>query len=167
MNKLHVVFGSQGAGKSTYAAKLAEKVNGVYFSIDEWMSELYGADLPKPMDIKWIMERVARAEKRIWTTAKQIAACGGNVILDLGFMKVSNRDTFLNLAKEAGILTQLHYVDAPYPVRFKRVQERNSQKGDTFSFEVTPAMFEFMEKEFETPTEKEFHDAIRIDTTEN
>ena len=61
----------------------------------------------------------------------------------------------------------MHYVDAPYPVRFKRVQERNSQKGDTFSFEVTPAMFEFMEKEFETPTEKEFHDAIRIDTTEN
>ena len=167
MSTVHVVFGSQGSGKSTYAKKLAEKVNGVHMSIDEWMSELYGADLPKPMDLKWIMERVERCEKRIWTTAKQVSVCGGNVILDLGFMKIKNRDTFLKLAKEAGVITQLHYVDAPYSIRFKRVMDRNIQKGQTFSFEVTPGMFEFMEKEFENPTEKELQDAVIIDSSEN
>ena len=104
MSKVHLVFGSQGAGKSTYAKKLAENINGVHLSIDEWMSELYGADLPKPMDLKWIMERVERCEKRIWTTAKQVSVCGGNVILDLGLMKVKNRDAFLNLAKEASVI---------------------------------------------------------------
>jgi len=52
MSKIHLVFGSQGAGKSTYAKKLAEKVKGVYLSIDEWMQELYGADAPKPMNCK-------------------------------------------------------------------------------------------------------------------
>ena len=76
-------------------------------SIDEWMWELYGADMSKPMDIKWIMERVERCEKRIWTTAKQISACDGNVILDLGFIKVKKRDPFLNLAKEVSVSTQL------------------------------------------------------------
>lgn len=45
--------------------------------------------------------------------------------------------------------------------------ERNMLKGQTFSMEVTPIMFEFMEKEFEGPTEKELQDAIIIDTTEN
>lgn len=167
MNKIHLVFGSQGAGKSTYSKELAQKVNGVHLSIDEWMWELYGADLPKSMNLKWIMERVERCEKQIWTTAKQIAICGGNVILDLGFMKVKNRDTFMNLAKEINVSTQLHYVDAPYSVRHKRVEERNVQKGQTFSFEVTPIMFEFMEKEFEKPTEKELQNAVIINTSEN
>ena len=40
-------------------------------------------------------------------------------------------------------------------------------KGQTFSMEVTPVMFEFMEKEFERPTKKELQDAIIIDPTEN
>jgi predicted kinase len=164
MSKVHLVFGSQGAGKSTYSKRLAEEINGVHLSIDEWMWELYGADLPKPINVKWIMERVERCEKQIWTTAKQISACNGNVILDLGFMKVKNRDTFLELAKDLKISTQLHYIDALYPIRFERVMKRNIKKGQTFSFEVTPEMFEFMDKEFEKPSEKEMQNIIMIDT---
>ena len=30
MNKVHLVFGPQGAGKSTYSKKLAAQVNGVF-----------------------------------------------------------------------------------------------------------------------------------------
>lgn len=37
MGKIHLVFGPQGAGKSTYSKELARKVNGVHLSIDEWM----------------------------------------------------------------------------------------------------------------------------------
>lgn len=167
MATAHIVFGSQGAGKTTYAKTLAEKENGVHLSIDEWMWELYGADLPKPMNLNWIMQRVERCEKRIWATAKQILRCGGDVILDLGFMKVKNREAFLALAREMGVLTQLHYVDAPYSVRFKRVMERNNEKGQTYSFSVTPMMFEFMEKEFEKPTETELREAVIVDTAGN
>lgn len=32
---------------------------------------------------------------------------------------------------------------------------RNQEKGETFSFEVTPMMFDFMEKVFLRPTEDE------------
>lgn len=103
MNKVHLVFGSQGAGKSTYSKNLAEQVNGVHMSIDEWMGDLFGMDLPKPMNLPWIMERVERCEKRIWTTTKQISVCGGSVILDLGFMKVKKRGLFLCLAEEHNI----------------------------------------------------------------
>ena len=165
MNKVHLVFGPQGSGKSTYSKKLAEQVNGVHMSIDEWMWGLYGMDLPKPMNLNWIMERVKRCEKRIWEMTKQISICGGNVVLDLGFMKVKNRELFLTLAEEQNILTQLHYIDASLSIRRKRVLERNNEKGETFSFEVTPVMFDFMENEFEKPTKIELKKSLLIDTT--
>ena len=77
MSKIHIVFGPQGAGKSTYSKKLSEEVNGIHFSIDDWMWKLFGADLPKSMNLKWIFERVERCEKLIWSTAKNISKTGG------------------------------------------------------------------------------------------
>ena len=162
--KIHIVFGRQGAGKSTYSKKLTKEVNGVHFSIDEWMWKLYGKDLPKSMNLKWIMERVERCEKQIWETSKKISNCGVEVILDLGFTKFEKRELFLALAKEEKIPTQIHYVKAPYEIRKKRVLERNINKGETFSFEVTPEMFAFMEGEFQVAREKELKEAIIIDT---
>jgi hypothetical protein len=51
-------------------------------------------------------------------------------------------------------------VSASHDVRRNRVVARNNSKGDTFAFEVTPAMFDFMEKHFEPPTEAERSRAI-------
>ncbi len=164
MGKIHLVFGPQGAGKSTYSKKLSNETNGVHLSIDDWMWKLYGEDLPKPMNFKWIMERVERCEKQIWSTAEKISKCGCEVILDLGFMKLEKRELFKLLATNQNILTQLHYVNAHNSIRKKRVLNRNTEKGETFSFEVTAGMFDFMESQFENPTEKELVDAIIIDT---
>lgn len=165
MTRVHIIFGPQGAGKTTYSKKLAENVNGVHLSIDEWMWELYGADLPKPMNLTWIMKRVGRCEKQIWSTAKRISKCGCSVILDLSFMKLKKRQLFISLARENNISTQLHYINAPLSIRRRRVLERNIEKGETFSFEVTPGMFDFMEKEFEDPNKQELANAILIDTS--
>lgn len=164
MSKIHIVFGPQGAGKSTYSKQLSKEVNGVHLSIDDWMWKLYGEDLPKPMNFKWIMDRVERCEQQIWSTTEKIAGCGCEVILDLGFMKLAKRELFEALAKDQNISTQLHYVHAPHAIRRKRVLERNIEKGETFSFEVTPGMFDFMETEFQKSTEKELMKAIVIDT---
>lgn len=65
MGTIHIVFGPQGAGKSTYARALAADVAGVRFSIDEWMHELYSADSPTPLRLDWVMVRVQRCERRI------------------------------------------------------------------------------------------------------
>jgi len=165
MTRVHIIFGPQGAGKTTYSKKLAENVNGVHLSIDEWMWELYGADLPKPMNLTWIMKRVERCEKQIWSTAKRISKCGCAVILDLGFMKLEKRQLFISLARDNNISTQLHYINAPHSIRRRRVLERNIEKGETFSFEVTPGIFDFMEKEFENPNKQELANAILIDTS--
>ena len=165
MKNIHIIFGSQGAGKSTYSIKLSKEISGVHLSIDEWMSGLYSADLPKPINFNWIMTRVERCERIIWATATKIVKSGGTVILDLGFLKKASRSKFLELAKELNLSVQLHYVNASYQTRLDRVISRNSKKGETFSFEVTPDMFNYMEKEFESPTDKELKSAIIIDSS--
>ena len=163
---IHLIFGTQAAGKSTYAGKLSKRFNGVHLSIDEWMQDLYVKDLPRPINFKWIMERVERCEKRIWATTKQISMIGGNVVLDLGFMKAADRDKYVRLAKESNILMQQYYITAPYSIRLERVLKRNYEKGKTFAFEVTPEMFNYMEREFEQPDEIELKNLKIIDTTE-
>ena len=157
---VHIVFGPQGAGKSTYARHLADETQAVSFSIDAWMHELYGPDLPKPLNFAWIMERVRRCEKRIWATASEVARTAGNVVLDLGFMKVDSRTEFVGLAHACALPSQLHFVDASHAVRRRRVLARNQDKGETYSFDVTPAMFDFMEGEFQRPTATELSTAI-------
>jgi predicted kinase len=164
MSKVHLVFGPQGAGKSTYAKQLCKEVNGVHFSIDDWMWNLFGEDLPKSMNFKWIMERVDRCEKQIWAIAKSTAACGCPVVLDLGFTKRAKRKRFESLAEAENLSTQLHYIHAPHSIRRQRVLARNKDKGETFAFEVTPGMFDFMEKEFQRATDKELASAVVIDT---
>nr|WP_302479045.1 AAA family ATPase [Burkholderia lata] len=103
-------------------------------------------------------------ERQIWGSAEQIAKNSGNVILDLGFMKARNRSAFAERARDAGISSELHFVTAPHGVRRGRVLARNTEKGETFSFEVSPAMFDFMEKEFEEPTDLELASATVFDS---
>ena len=164
MSKIHIVFGPQGAGKSTYAQKLKKELNGVLFSIDDWMWKLYGEDMPQTMNLKWIMERVDRCEKMIWEISKNVSDGNNEIILDLGFTKRQKRQLFEKLAKDHSKEVQLHYIDAEHSIRRKRVLERNVNKGSTFSFEVTSGMFDFMEKEFHRITESEMKGAIVIDT---
>ena len=155
MSTVHLVFGPQGAGKTTHARALAARIGGVRFSIDEWMAQLFAPDLPATMDLAWIMARVQRCEQRIWATAMDIAAAGTAVVLDLGLMQAQKRRDFLALANAAGHEVRWHFVDAPLAVRRERVLARNLERGDTFAFEVTPAMFDFMEARFEPPQPEE------------
>jgi len=131
------------------------------------MWHLYGEDLPKSLNLIGIMERVDKCEKQIWELSKKISDRDWDVILDLGFTKREKRRLFQQLAKEHNKEVQLHYVFAEYTLRRKRVLNRNVNKGETFSFEVTPRVFEFMEKEFHKPAESELKNIISIDTNSN
>lgn len=57
--------------------------------------------------------------------------------------------------EDAGYVVVFHFVDADLPTRRQRALHRNAEKGEAYSFNVTPEIFEAMESYFERPTESE------------
>lgn len=150
--QVNLICGSTGAGKTTYARSLASEHSAIRFSIDEWMSELFWPDQQVGADYRWAVERVERCERQIWAVSREILSRGGSVVLDLGFTTREQRERFRAWADEAGAETVTHYLATDVATRRTRVHQRNATKGETFAFEVTDEMFDFMETIFEPPT---------------
>src|SRR5580693_7000699 len=91
---IHLICGSTGAGKSTYALRLTEEIGGVKFSIDEWMAALFWKDSPQPLEAAWSIEHVERCCDMIWQVAASVSGRGIPSILDLGFSRKSDRMDF-------------------------------------------------------------------------
>lgn len=155
MLRIHLICGPTGAGKTTFARKLATESEAVRFSIDEWMANLFAADTPDPLTFDWAIERVGRCEAQIWQTGLATLEAGRDVVLDLGFTTREQRDRFRMQAAEAGYAVSLHHVTAVRELRLDRVRRRNQDRSEVFAFEVTDGMFDFMEDRFETPGEDE------------
>ena len=165
---IHLICGSTGAGKTTYAQRLTDELGAIRFSIDEWMTALFWMDTPQPLDPAWSMSRVERCNALIWRTARAVSARGLPCVLDLGFSSAEQRARCLRLAGDAGVSARLHYVDVPPEERWRRVQARNERKGDTYqlSFDVTREMFDFVETLFEPPTDDEMRAADGVHVRE-
>lgn len=166
---IHLVCGSTGAGKTTYALELTARLNAVRFSIDEWMTTLFWMDTPQPISAAWAMERVERCNKQIWEVVRQATARGVPCVLDLGFSQAKDRADIVQLAHKAGLGVQLHFLDVPPAERWRRVEARNAQKGDTYqlNFDVTREMFEYVESLWEPPTPGEMAALAGVRITSN
>jgi len=147
----HLVCGSTGAGKTTYALKLAADLGAVHFSIDDWMVRLFGPDQPARPDWAWITARLARCEAQMLDAARQLAALGISSILDLGLQQAAQRRRVADAARAAAIGVRLHVIDVPAAERWRRVEQRNSARGDTFRLTVTRPMFEAIEALWQLP----------------
>ena len=157
---LNLVFGPIGAGKTTYAHSLARRESAVAFVLDEWGARLFGPDVSGPLDFGWMLERLGRCQALIWSTANAVLAAGTSVVLDLGLMRREHRERIRELAQEAGLPVQWHFVDAPQEVRRARVAGRNATKGETFVREVPPEMFDRIEGLYEAPAPAELEGAV-------
>jgi predicted kinase len=163
---IHLVCGSTGAGKTTYALKLAARLHAVRFSIDEWMSTLFWMDSPTPAEAGWSLQRVERCYQQIWATAAQVAGCETPCVLDLGFTQAASRQQFYERARAAALCVQLHVLDIPKEERWRRVLERNSGKAGVqqLAFAVSREMFDFVETLWEPPGAEEMaaHDGVKL-----
>jgi predicted kinase len=152
---LHVVAGSTGAGKTTFAIDLAARTGAIRLSIDEWMHTLFGPDQPAEIRFEWMIERVNRCEAQMWSVIAAAARIGVPVVADCGFTDRAHRTRWRDRAAAAGIPAVLHHVDVPPAERWRRVEQRNRDKGPSFQFEVTREMFDFVETLWEPPTPEE------------
>jgi predicted kinase len=149
---IHLVAGRTGAGKTAYARDLADRAEGMSFSINEWMFALFGADMPTLLDSEWIFTRVKRCNEHIMHTAISRRL---DVVLDLGFTRVADRAAAAELARTKGLKIKLHWLDFPTGERWARVEARNAERGPTYSFAITRQMSDFMEARVEELDEDE------------
>jgi predicted kinase len=157
-----IVCGSTGAGKTTYARKLARDRGGIRFSIDEWMQALFAPDRTE-VELEWMMERVERCERQIWSICTQLIALDTAVVLDLGFTTRAHREKFRVLAGEAGARAAVHYVDVDADERRRRVHARNDEKDPAaYAMPVTDETFDFMEQRFEPPERSDLVGGRRV-----
>ena len=160
---IHLISGSTGAGKTTYARELARTIGGVVFSIDDWMVTLFGEDAPKNLDPGWIFPRVHRCETTIWSMASQLGSLDVPSILDLGFQKHEHRQRFAVLAKQAQLSAKLHVLCVDASERWKRVDARNKEQSETFHMVITRNMFDYIETTWEPPSDDEIAAVARTD----
>ena len=163
---LHMICGAVGAGKTTYARALCHDLGGVHLSIDGWMTGLFGADAPQPPQWPWVAERVRRCETQMADVAVQCARRGVPAILDQSFLQAADRARLAAVARAAGLAVRLHLLDVPADERWRRVEGRNSERGETFALEVPRAMFDFVERLWQAPDAAEMAalDGIRVAT---
>lgn len=152
---IHLILGNTGAGKTTYAKVLKAQLKGVLFSVDHWNNTLFMPDKKATDGVEWYLERIARGDTMIRSLVLQLEGTSTDSVLDLGFAKAERRAVFYAFAKAHNLKYQLHFLDVEKETRRHRVARRNTEKGDTFEFEVSDADFEFMETWFERPTADE------------
>lgn len=163
MSKVFLICGNTASGKSTVAMKIKQEYNAVLFSIDPWMQTLYGTDYnPEIHDFAWLLERTERCKQIIRQTAEDIINQGMNIVLEIGFGDIDSRKYYHEWAKNQGAEVFVYFLDIPVEIRRERVRRRNSEKGATFSFEVTDEMFDYVEHLFVPPSEDENINLIRI-----
>lgn len=147
--------GSTGAGKTTFATNLGKQVGAPVFSVDDWMVSLFSKDMPASLDWPWISERAARCEARILDTAFKIASVGMPSILDIGLLRYDRRAEVASIIAAQGYTSKLHFLDTPSEERWRRIEHRNSTKGETFHMDVSRFMFDFIEGLWEPPSMSE------------
>lgn len=152
---IHLVCGSTGAGKTTYALGLGNRLGALHLSIDDWMVGLFAPDKPERPDWHWIDERVKRCERQIVATTLQLGRLGVPSILDLGLQRTDQRQRIAAAAMAAGLVVRLHFLDIDAGERWRRVEERNRERGQTFRLAVTRPMFDFIETIWQPPTADE------------
>lgn len=152
---IHLICGATGAGKSTYAEALARRIGGVRFSIDEWMARLHNPDRVGDLQFAWFYERVQRNCAQMRALAEQLARIGVASVFDCGLTDSRERRHFTLWAEAQGYTLRLHLLDLPSAVRWRRVEKRNAERAETYQFEVTRQMFDFIDSLWERPDRAE------------
>lgn len=119
------------------------------------MVNLFRPDRPSSGVIEWYVERKERCIEQIWDVAKRILDANCDVILELGLVQRSSRQSMYARASESGHELLVYVLDTPRDVRRERVRQRNLEKGATFLMEVPDEVFEMASNMWEEPDDVE------------
>ena len=116
--RAYILCGAPGAGKSTYAAKLAERENAVVISGDDIRAELYGNEATQG---QW---------SEIWERIEEMISecCGMDVVIDGTHCRRDYRDETIALLRSYGY-DQIEAVVIDTPLDRCIMQNATRQRG--------------------------------------
>lgn len=147
---LFLVCGKIASGKSTKAAELANRPFTILIAEDDWLSVLFGEQMRVIADY---VRCSANLKAAIGPHVVSLLNEGVSVVLDFPANTVADRAWLLGLAKEAGAVHELHFIDHSDETCLARLHERN--EAGEHPFAVTDAQFAQITAHFVRPSADE------------
>lgn len=144
MNKLIMLIGIPGSGKSTYAEKIAERESAVVISSDRLREELFGNVLE--------LRRNSKLFGEMYKRALQYLSEGKNVVLDATNITGCKRKSILNKFKS--YYKECYYIKTP----LQKVLHQNRSRDRNVPENVIIRMYKILEE----PDYNEGWDKINI-----
>jgi len=117
--RLILTCGLPGAGKTKLARQLAADRSALRLTQDEWLTALGSSP--------WDEQTREKVDHQLWNLAQEVLRLGVSVVLDFGLWARIERDEMRSAARGLGVGVELHYLDVPTDVLWRRIQARNSQ----------------------------------------
>jgi predicted kinase len=137
------VHGYLGAGKTTFAKRLAERTGATRYSPDELMVERHGNDPPAARFAEYL-DRIYDEINAAWPRALEN---GNDVVLDFGFWTRAWRDAARARATAVGAETKLYFVRCTEATARRRCHDRNRNPGG--SLHIADETFDLLKTRFE------------------
>lgn len=149
MNKVILLCGKVGSGKTYYANKLHKSENAVILSCDELMLTLFDECLGNRHD-----EIHSRCFEFLAQTAIGVVETQRDAILDFGFWTEDSRKSAKDFFERRNIPCEIHYIKSNDSARKQRVEKRNKELTNSTrrrEYIITTEMLERFDKCFEEP----------------
>ena len=161
--RLVLMFGLAGAGKSTVAAALAERLGAVRLRSDVERKRLFGASpTARTVPGLYSLDATRRTYERLQELAHEALGAGVSVVVDAASLRRSERDGMRAVAAQHGADFTLLVCTAPPDVLQARLQLR--QRANNDASDATPEVLSFQQSVAEWPAEDEAADTMRLNT---
>lgn len=143
--------GKMGSGKSTYSKKLANELNAVLLSEDEWLSAIYPEEIKNFDDY---IKYSSRLKPLLEGHVRRILHSGVSVVMDFPGNTKKQRSWFKEIFFEDQILHRLIYLQAEDQLCLKRIEQRRQDSPERARFD-TEEVFHQVTRYFQAPTDDE------------